>query len=144
MISLEASPNFSPKYHVASCFIERGDGKILLLFRPPHKSEGNKWGVPAGKIESHEQPESAIMREVLEETGIHLPTTPRHFAKYYVRYPDYDFVYHVFHAVVAQDTPVYISDEHQAFAWLIPRQALELNLVTHRDDCINFYYFPAN
>jgi 8-oxo-dGTP diphosphatase len=46
------------------------EGKILLLdhlFRP-----GASWGLPGGFIETGEQPEPAIKREIFEETGLEI------------------------------------------------------------------------
>jgi mutator protein MutT len=46
------------------------DGKILLVRRanPP---DAGWWGFPGGKIEAGETIESAAVRELLEETGVH-------------------------------------------------------------------------
>lgn len=144
MISTQKPVEFNPVFEVASCFVEREDGKILLVLRLPHKSEGNKWGVPAGKVEAGEQPQATIVRETQEETGITLER-PRLFDTFHVRYPDYDFTYHIYHAVISSDTEVELArDEHQDFTWALPEEALKLNLVRHQDDCIRFFYFPKS
>lgn len=47
-------------------------GRVLLLkhvFRA-----GSGWGIPGGFIDTGEQPEAAVRREVLEETGVELET----------------------------------------------------------------------
>ena len=137
--------NFQPIFDVASCFIERTDGKILLLLRQPHKSEGGKWGVPAGKVEESENPEQAIIREVAEETSLVIPTAPSFFGTYYVQFPEYDFVYHIFHQQVPNDSRVQISKkEHQEFRWVMPEDALAMDLIMHQDDCTKFFYFSAD
>ena len=142
MISTKRPKVFSPKYNVASCFVERDDGKILLLLRRLDKSEGNKWGVPAGKIKDGESPNEAVIREVLEETAIDLNRQPVPlFETYYIKYPDYDFVYHVFHSVVPLSTKAKKSAEHQSLIWATPEKALQLNLVKHLDDSIKYFYF---
>ncbi len=142
MISTQQPEDFSARFEVVSCFIEQPGGKILILLRLPHKSEGGKWGPPAGKVEPDESLESAIIREAQEETGISLQD-PVLFETYCVRYLEYDFLYHVFHTTTPADTLVRISPtEHQDFRWVTPKEALELELVTHQDDCTRFFYFP--
>ena len=44
------------------------EGNILLQ----EKSGGESWSLPAGGIEPGESPDEAIIREVLEETGLHV------------------------------------------------------------------------
>lgn len=44
--------------------------QVLLLRRVSHKSQGDKWGLPAGKPEEQEAYGDAMRRELLEETGI--------------------------------------------------------------------------
>ena len=54
----------------AAGIIRNGDGKVLLLqhrFRP-----GSGWGIPGGFLESGEQPEQALRRELCEEINLEL------------------------------------------------------------------------
>jgi 8-oxo-dGTP pyrophosphatase MutT (NUDIX family) len=51
--------------------IRDSSGRLLLQ----EKSSGEGWSLPAGAIEPGESPEQAIVREVLEETG--LVVTPK-------------------------------------------------------------------
>jgi ADP-ribose pyrophosphatase YjhB (NUDIX family) len=44
--------------------------KVLLLDHVLRPSSG--WGIPGGFMNPHEQPESAIKREIFEETGLEL------------------------------------------------------------------------
>jgi 8-oxo-dGTP diphosphatase len=43
----------------------------LLLVRRGHDPERGRWSVPGGRVEPGESDEVAVLREVLEETGLH-------------------------------------------------------------------------
>jgi len=141
MIYHERPENFAPKFDVVSCFFEH-DGKILLLLRQDHKPQGNTWGVPAGKVENGETVATAMIRELEEETGV--KTTPnliRFAHMVFVRYPEYDFNYHIFHLSSAEEIFVNIDPSaHKKFAWVTPREALEMELIQDEDACINLCY----
>ena len=56
------------KIRVAGCFLEYG-GRFLILHRRSEKSQGGKWGLPAGKVDKGETDKDAVIREVAEETA---------------------------------------------------------------------------
>lgn len=132
---------FDPVFEVVSCYVEY-DGRILLLYRNKEKSEGNKWGVPAGKIDAGENEYEAIIREIREETGLEIISIQaEYFKKVFVRYPAYDFVYHMFRVELKSKRDILINlREHQAFRWVVPQEALTMNLVTDLDECIRMFY----
>ena len=68
-IHLTPPENFLPKVEVVTCFLQVGD-KILLLQRNDDKLLGGAWVTPGGKIDSGESAKDAIIREIIEETGI--------------------------------------------------------------------------
>lgn len=55
------------------CYIEK-DGKYLMLCRNKKVNDcnGGKWIGVGGKIEENESPDEALLREVVEETGLTL------------------------------------------------------------------------
>jgi 8-oxo-dGTP pyrophosphatase MutT (NUDIX family) len=55
--------------------IER-DGMLLLGLRAAHTREPGKWSFPAGFVDRGEQVELAAIREVAEETGLHVTLSP--------------------------------------------------------------------
>ena len=55
------------------CYIEK-DNKVLLLYRNKKENDLNegKWIGVGGKLEQNESPDECIIREVYEETGLHI------------------------------------------------------------------------
>lgn len=140
MLFLEKPDNFTPKFDVVSCFVEH-DGKILLLHRAPHKPQGGTWCVPAGKVDAGEDLHSAMLRELQEETGIIPVHNLDYFAATYVRYPEYDYVYHMYFVTLEQKPDVAIdTKDHVDFQWITPEEALTINLIEDEDTCIKLFY----
>lgn len=141
MIHREEPLSFNPRFSIVSCYVEVKNN-ILLLHRNESKSEGDKWGVPAGKIDEGEDEIKAMIRELQEETGISLqPTEVHYLTKVFVRYPEYDFIYHMFKANLDNYKSIKINPkEHQSFKWVSPSQALGMNLVRGLDQCIEMFY----
>ncbi|GAA1930920.1 NUDIX hydrolase [Nocardioides marmoribigeumensis] len=50
----------------------RGTSEVLLVHRPKY----DDWSFPKGKLELHESPRTAAVREVLEETGVRVRLGP--------------------------------------------------------------------
>lgn len=55
------------RHFTVSCYIIEQE-KVLLLYHPKHQ----KWLPPGGHLEKDEIPEEGVIREVLEETGLHV------------------------------------------------------------------------
>ena len=55
------------------CYIEK-DNQWLMLHRTKKSIDpnGGKWIGVGGKLEENESPDDCILREVLEETGLHI------------------------------------------------------------------------
>lgn len=143
MILLEKPVDFRPKFEIVSVFAEH-KGKFVLLYRNGNKPQPNTWGVPAGKVEKGEDLRQAMLREMKQETGILLDSNQIHYYnKVYVRYPDYDFVYHIFHAKLKANEIKINSEEHKDFTWVAPEEALNMPLIQDLDNCIRLFYSVA-
>jgi mutator protein MutT len=57
-----------PDLQLAGCIIANGNDGILLLHRNTKKRR--QWEIPGGKLDPHESPLKAAVREVREETGL--------------------------------------------------------------------------
>ncbi len=140
MIYKKKPKDFTPIYHVASCFCEI-DGKVLLLKRQDNKSEGNKWGIPAGKIEEGETAQEAITRELGEEIGLFKIESLEDLGKLYVRFPDYDFTFHIFRTSLSGPVELKLNiSEHKEFAWVTPKEAVVMDFVLEQEKCFALHY----
>jgi 8-oxo-dGTP diphosphatase len=99
---------------VAAALID-ADGRVLVAQRPPGKALAGLWEFPGGKIHDSERPETALVRELLEELGIDVDEAwlaPLTFASH--AYPD-------FHLLM----PLYICRRWKGFVAARERQALQ-------------------
>ena len=144
-IYLKPTPQFKPRREIAALYIEHGD-LILLLHRHANKSQGNKWGIPGGKVDKNETPLEAVIREVFEETGYDVSKQPiETLDTVYVEHTATDhIVYHMFRTKLQGDpAAVKINfHEHKGFTWDTPADALKLDLIQDEDPCIKLVYFP--
>lgn len=139
MLYKEKPENFDPKFEVVSCFVEYKD-EILLLLRQDHKPQPNTRWVPAGKVDIEETIRKTMRREGKEETTINLRWA-KYFDKLYVRYPEYDFIYHMFHKQFDAQPKVTINpNEHKEYIRKTPTEALKMNLIKDLDECIRLFY----
>ncbi|MFA5934310.1 MAG: NUDIX hydrolase [Candidatus Paceibacterota bacterium] len=141
MIYLKKPKKFNSIFEVVSCFFEK-DGKILLLHRQDYKPQGNTWGVPAGKVEVNEIPIDAITRELKEEISYKINTDTFKLTKtIYVKYPKYDFIYHIYYLPITKNFEIKIDPKaHKDFKWITPKEALNMNLIQDLDACIKIQY----
>jgi len=138
----ESPKDFKSKFDVTSCLLEY-NGEILLLLRNDDKPEGNTWCLPGGKVDGTETTHESMIRELKEETGHSLSKENKliYFGKFYVRYPTYDFIYHIFYLPVTEKPFIQINPkEHKDFNWHKPTEALKLSLIPDLDSCIKLFY----
>lgn len=66
--------NFVPKHGAGCMVMARHSGRFLLSLRPADEDEGigGTWSLWGGKAEPNETPKETALREVFEETGVHL------------------------------------------------------------------------
>ncbi len=141
MIYLTKPEIFNPSFEIVSCICEC-DKEILLLLRQDNKIEGNKWGLPAGKIEPNESLDEAIKREILEETGLKLaPAEINYFKTVYVKYTTKDFIDNMFYARFNLEPEIKISlKEHKSYTWKTVKKALKMDLLPGQAECFKLFY----
>lgn len=133
--------NFKAKFEAVGCFV-LCDGEMILLHRQSHKPQGDTWGIPSGKIDAGEDAHDTACRETAEETGIVIARNEmKFFASVYVRFDDYDFVYHMYSAQLKNKPEIKISQsEHKAAKWISPKEALSLPLIEDLDVCMELFF----
>jgi ADP-ribose pyrophosphatase YjhB (NUDIX family) len=80
-----------PKFTVsAGGIITNEEGKVLLLNHLLRPSSG--WGIPGGFLNSHEQAEAALKRELMEEAAVELHNIKVHRVRTFGRHIEIDFI----------------------------------------------------
>jgi 8-oxo-dGTP diphosphatase len=105
---------------VAAAALINGDGAVLLAQRPQGKSLAGLWEFPGGKIESGENPEAALCRELAEELGLDVEPKdlkPLTFASH--AYPDFHLLMPLWTAQRWRGEPK--GQEGQHLAWVQPQ-----------------------
>jgi 8-oxo-dGTP diphosphatase len=105
---------------VAAAALINGDGAVLLAQRPQGKSLAGLWEFPGGKIESGEDPEAALCRELAEELGLDVDPKdlkPLTFASH--AYPDFHLLMPLWTAHRWRGEPK--GQEGQHLAWVQPQ-----------------------
>ena len=130
---------FLPIVEVSACYVEFNN-KLLFLKRSIGNSQENTWGIPAGKIERGETARQAVNRETLEETGFLLEKNKLYdVGKLFVRYPDVDFVFHMFHQELSDLPAIHLSDEHQDYRWVTRQEALQMPLISGAAEALHHF-----
>lgn len=142
MIFTTMPKGFSAKIEVVGCYCEYGE-KILLLLRNSEKPQGNTWCIPGGKrkTEEGESVYDALYREVYEETGVvinHFFVLP--VMTLFVRSEELDFVYYLFRCVLPDDNVHIRAEEHNAYRWVTPQEALTVPLIEDEAECLSLAY----
>lgn len=136
---------FQPKFEVSACFIEVGN-QVFFIKRHPDVSQGNTWAIPGGKVKRGEGCREAVIREVFEETGIIVTAQDLDFERtVYIRYPNYDYLYHIFNTTLNTKPHIRLNlEESTNYRWLTRDEVDELDhqnlLIPDEMPCIERVY----
>ncbi len=100
--------------HVVAALIWQGD-RFMICQRPAHKTRGLLWEFVGGKLEEGETLEQALIRECAEELDVRVKVGEL-FIQVDHQYPDLHVCLSVFHAEIAEGTPV--LKEHNDLKWI--------------------------
>ena len=101
----EAVENRKTEIQVAVGVVSDASGKLLVTRRPGGTHLAGYWEFPGGKIETGEDPEDALHRELKEETGI-LLTEVSFWKTLHHDYPSKRVSLHFFRCRLHPDSPL--------------------------------------
>lgn len=123
-------------YLGAKALIHNESGQLLLLQLNPNKSRNTRearWDIPGGRIQRGEHLETALKREVLEETGIATLLDIRPFTMVLTNlrivaptFADLGLIFATYLCTIPKNSNIRLSDEHIQFQWVNLNEALEL------------------
>ena len=120
-------------------FIFNPKGEILLV--QSHKWH-DKWVVPGGHVELGETLEQALCREAKEETGLDVYDIEFINYQQFIYDPAFwkkrHFIFFDF-ACKTEDTNVKLNEEAQAYLWVMPEDALEMDIDGYTETSIRIH-----
>ncbi len=107
--------------HAAGILFLAPSGRVLLLRRSSEGDAAGLWALPGGKIEDGENARGAAVRETLEETGYRAGSPGDMIAHTVNESVDYT----TFLKKVDEEWVPKLNDEHTAYVWIKPGEALD-------------------
>ena len=118
----------SPPISTVGALIHDDAGRVLMI--RTHKWN-NRWGIPGGKIKRGESSVAALRREILEETALEIDDIRFALVQDCIESPEFMRPEHFIllnYTARAGSTAVTLNDEAEEFRWLLPEDALTLDL----------------
>jgi 8-oxo-dGTP diphosphatase len=113
-------PNF---IQVSIFILQNKHGQILLSLRDSQKELPNQWEFPGGKVERHEGPYQALLREAREELTIKIKSS-EFLMQYFFSYKDL-FV-HLYVWLVKEFEGNVYANEGQELRWVDVKEIYDI------------------
>ena len=118
--------------------------RILILREADTYPEGTNlgsYGLPGGRINPGEPFMDGLHREIKEETGLKMiPEYPVYVGEWRPVIKDQPHqIIAIFYVCKVSSKKVKLSEEHDKFLWVNPKDYKRYNLMTPDDDVINTY-----
>lgn len=120
------------------------EGKILLLREADTYAEGTNCGryhLPGGRLNIGEPFEDGLKREVREETGLSVEIgKPIYVGEWHPIIKGVpNQIVAIFFICKPLSTDIRLSEEHNDFKWLLPKETRKLDVMEPEDDVIEKY-----
>lgn len=113
----------------AGIFVQCKD-KILLLKRHKNDSWGETWGLPSGGVEEGEEFVDTAVRELEEEISLVVSKEELEDLDFFNHLAEEsEFIYRIYRLIVEKEYKPELSEEHDDFIWVTPKEAKELKLI---------------
>ena len=119
-------------------------GKVLIIREAATYGEGTqhgRWQLPGGRIEIGENFETALLREVKEETGLDVEIErPLYVGEWRpIIKGVQNQIVGIFFVCKPKNLEVKLSTEHDAFEWVDPNQRSDYDVMDPEDKVIDRY-----
>lgn len=140
LITSNRPENYTPRIEAVACYLAKGES-FLFLKKAKGRNEEETWGVAGGKIKTGEKSEQAVVREVLEETGVSIDAEKLSFETLlYVDNPCYGkYTLYIHSYSCEEDQEITLSEEHTEFKWLPLSEAKKLTLLSGGLQSMSFF-----
>ncbi|MBT4351500.1 NUDIX hydrolase [archaeon] len=140
MLFIEKPDSFVADRIAAGCFI-MVENKFLILKRAESQSQSGTWGLPAGGINSDEEIDEGMVRELYEETGLKFDKNElKHVQKFYVKiYQNFEFDIYMVKLNIMPEIKI-DKNEHTDFKWVTRDEALKLSLILGFKESMDYFF----
>lgn len=110
------------------------NGKVLLLKESTKYADGanaGRFDVPGGRVKPGQRFDESLLREILEETGLSVKIGRPFFVNEWrpvVRGEQWQIV-GTFFECLAESDQVVLSEDHEEFLWIEPKEYQNYNLI---------------
>lgn len=110
--------------------IQNDKNEILLVRRSKKLDwQPNEWEIPYGRLSQHEDAQTALRRELMEEVGLSV-LEPKPLTAWHIYRGDEKNAHNELIGITfvckLKSGEVKLSDEHEEFVWISPSEAIKL------------------
>lgn len=132
---------YVPDIHVSGCFVECNNKVLMLRRSGGEETWCGYYGLPSGKVDGSETYVEAMVRELYEETGIHIVEDDYAFmSSLPLLHHGVNVYYHLFYTKLEDYLEVKLNPkEHDRYDWLHPDDVESIKMIEDLDECFRIF-----